>query len=90
MEQATVSGAMLPRQVRAALHVGEDDDVAFVDTGRGFVVCPVDQAWYWTPEWQEREREADADLAVGRSRVFGSDEEFLSALESAVDAPERL
>lgn len=90
MKPATVSGSTLPRQVRAALHVGEEDDVAFVDTGRGIVVCPADQAWYWTPEWQEGEREADADLSAGRSRVFASDEEFLSALQGAVDVPDRL
>ncbi|MBU4302686.1 MAG: AbrB/MazE/SpoVT family DNA-binding domain-containing protein [Actinobacteria bacterium] len=25
-----------------------------------------DQAWYWTPEWQKGEREADEDIAAGR------------------------
>ncbi|WP_435589786.1 hypothetical protein [Micromonospora aurantiaca (nom. illeg.)] len=29
-----------------------------------------DQAWFWTPEWQAGEREADADLAAGRVRRF--------------------
>lgn len=24
------------------------------------------QAWYWTPEWQEMEREADKAIAEGR------------------------
>jgi hypothetical protein len=73
-----------------ALHVGEDDEVAFVDTGRGIVVVPADQAWYWAPEWQEGERAADADLVAGRTRVFGSDEEFLAALEDAIDIPDGL
>lgn len=90
MEQTTVRGASLPREVRVALHVGEDDEVAFVDTGRGIVVAPADQAWYWTPEWQEGERAADADLAARRTRVFESEEEFLAALEDAVDTPDRL
>jgi hypothetical protein len=35
-----------------------------------------DQAWFWTPEWQAGEREADEDLAAGRFTRFNSDEEF--------------
>jgi hypothetical protein len=40
-----------------------------------------DQAWFWTPEWQAKEREADADIAAGRVTRFESDEEFLRALD---------
>jgi len=38
------------------------------------------QAWFWTPEWQAKEREADEDIAAGRGERFESDEEFLAAL----------
>jgi hypothetical protein len=38
------------------------------------------QSWYWTAHWQETEREADEDLAAGRSQRFESGEDFLSAL----------
>jgi len=31
-----------------------------------------DQAWFWTPEWQKMEVEADDDLAAGRYRDFES------------------
>lgn len=40
-----------------------------------------DQAWFWAPEWQEMEREADADLAAGRLTGYESDEDFLAALD---------
>jgi len=40
-----------------------------------------EQAWFWTREWQQREREADKDLATGRVTRFESDEEFLAALD---------
>jgi hypothetical protein len=40
-----------------------------------------EQAWFWTREWQQREREADNDLATGRVTRFESDEEFLAALD---------
>lgn len=71
----------LPASVRAALHVEEGDEVAFVDTGNGIVVCPADQAWYWTPEWQEGEREADEDIAAGRVQGPYTDDELLDAFD---------
>ncbi len=41
-----------------------------------------DQAWFWTREWYDGEREADADIAAGRVIFYGSDEEFLAALDA--------
>ena len=32
-----------------------------------------DQAWYWTPEWQKGEREADEDIAAGRVSEIKAD-----------------
>jgi hypothetical protein len=40
-----------------------------------------DQDWFWTPEWQAKEREADEDIAAGRFERFYSDEEFLAAMQ---------
>jgi hypothetical protein len=40
-----------------------------------------DQAWFWTRQWQEREREADKDLATGKVTRFESDEDFLATLD---------
>jgi len=33
------------------------------------VAVPADQAWFWTDRWQQMEREADADVAAGRTTV---------------------
>lgn len=44
-----------------------------------------DQAWFWTPEWQAREREVDEDLRHGRYKVFLTDEEFMEYLESRIE-----
>lgn len=41
-----------------------------------------EQAWFWTREWQTKEREADEDLAAGRATTYESDDEFLGALEA--------
>jgi hypothetical protein len=41
-----------------------------------------EQAWFWTREWQAKEREADEDLSAGRQTTYGSDDELLGALEA--------
>jgi hypothetical protein len=33
------------------------------------VTVPADQAWFWTERWQALEREADADIAEGRTTI---------------------
>lgn len=43
---------------------------------------PDDQRWFWTPEWQAGEREADAALAAGATQVMSSSEEFLAWLDT--------
>jgi hypothetical protein len=63
-------------------------EVAFssrrADLYRAFTTPPgaptSDQAWYWTPEWQAREREAEADLRAGRYEDFDSMDDFLASL----------
>jgi hypothetical protein len=40
-----------------------------------------EQAWFWTREWQEKEREADDDLAAGRVTSYDTDAEFLAGLD---------
>jgi hypothetical protein len=40
-----------------------------------------EQAWFWTREWQQREHEADRDLAAGKVTKFESDDDFLAALD---------
>jgi hypothetical protein len=78
---------------KAELHklVDELPDTAIEGAGvllRGIIKGPIDpdQAWFWTPEWQAKEREADADIAAGRGVHFGSDEEFIAHLESVPPA----
>lgn len=38
------------------------------------------QDWFWTPAWQEGEREADEDVAAGRLRRYDDVESFLADL----------
>lgn len=79
---------------RAELHklVDKLPDGAVEGAGvllRGIIKGPVDpdQAWFWTPEWQGGEREADAELAEGSGVVYRSTDDFIVHLES-VPPPE--
>jgi hypothetical protein len=40
-----------------------------------------EQAWFWTHEWQTKEREAEDDRKAGRVTRYDSDDEFLAILE---------
>lgn len=42
------------------------------------------QAWFWTQGWQERENQAEDDIASGRTTVFGSGDDLLAH----IDGPE--
>lgn len=63
----------LPEQAvdGAAIPLGE------ISNGR----IDAEQAWFWTREWQQREREADEGLAAGRVTRYEGDEQFLGALD---------
>lgn len=76
----------LPEEIRAAAHLEEGDLLEAEITEDGILLRPqkvidATQAWFWTPEWQAGEREADADIAAGRVETFASGEEFLDALK---------
>jgi AbrB family looped-hinge helix DNA binding protein len=76
----------LPEEIRAAAHLEEGDLLEAELTEDGILLRPqkvidATQAWFWTPEWQAGEREADADLAAGRVETFASGEDLLRALE---------
>jgi len=77
----------IPAAVREAARLEEGDpvEVEIVDGGillRPMKVIDATQAWFWTPEWQEGERQADADIAAGRVERFETDEAFLAALRA--------
>jgi len=77
----------IPTEIRQAARLEEGDpvEVEIVDGGvllRPMKLIDATQAWFWTPEWQEGERQADADIAAGRVDRYDSGEEFLAALEA--------
>ena len=53
------------------------------------VAVPAEQAWFWSREWQDREREADEDRAAGRYTEFAGGEELLDHLDHLADRADR-
>jgi len=77
----------IPAGIRQAARLEEGDPVEVEVVADGILLRPMklidaSQAWFWTPEWQAGERQADADIAAGRVDRYDSDEEFLAALEA--------
>jgi antitoxin PrlF len=80
----------LPQQIRRALNLDDGDDLLVtVEDGRVVLtpaaLVPRDQQWFWTTEWQAGERQAEADLAAGRSRRYDDTEAFLDGLDRFAD-----
>jgi len=77
----------IPREVREAAHLAEGDPVELEVTADGLILLRpkklVDssQAWFWTEDWQKRERQATDDIEAGRTEVFESAEDFVTSLE---------
>lgn len=79
----------LPKSVRENLHLGEGDLLAVEVRDHSLVLRPQklidrDQAWYWTPEWQAAEREADEDIEAGRVASFDTVDDLIADLHRRV------
>lgn len=61
----------IPARLRKRWGLEEGEFVEFEETAEGFLVRPKilldkSQAYFWTKEWQAKEREADEDIRAGR------------------------
>ena len=74
----------LPELVNMAAY-GHVTTVLTRDGRRLARIVPEEDAWVYSPAWQEKLREADTDLAAGRVRRFEDDDDFLAHLEALDD-----
>jgi antitoxin (DNA-binding transcriptional repressor) of toxin-antitoxin stability system len=74
----------LPELVNMAAY-GHVTTVLIRDGRRLARIVPEEDAWIYSPAWQEKLREAEADLAAGRVRQFEDDDEFLGHLDALAD-----
>ena len=84
----------LPEEIRSAARLEEGDLLDAELTPDGILLRPqklidATQAWFWSPEWQAGEREAEADLAAGRIETFDASDALLAELEQRSKSPGR-
>lgn len=83
-ERGTIT---IPKELRAGLEKGSLLEVVRRDDGvielHPRIAIDPSQAWFWTPEWQQKEREADEDIAAGRVRHAENLEELIEILNQA-------
>ncbi len=76
----------LPASVRRKLGIREGDIVeVLVDDDRAVLlpkkIVDKNQAYFWTKEWQEAERDASEDIKAGRVKTFDTAEELIKDLD---------
>lgn len=74
----------LPELVNMAAY-GHITTVLIRDGRRLARIVPEEDAWVYSPAWQEKLREAEADLAAGHVQRFEDDDEFLGHLDAMAD-----
>ena len=91
LEEAVRLGAKqqvtIPHRISNALRLKKGDHLLFRLVGGRVEMIPAclipkDQLWYWTPEWQKKEREVDESLARGDYKEAEDIGELLRDLKS--------
>lgn len=77
----------IPKAVVEKVNIRSGDYVEFTLEGRHIVIRPKavvdrDDAWFWSKEWQEKEREADEAIAKGDYKEFKSADALIRELHS--------
>lgn len=79
----------LPAELRRRLRLDQENaQVKLVEQDDGrvelvpVVAVPADQAWFWADRWQAMEREADADVAGGRTIVVDGLDDLLKIIDN--------
>jgi len=79
----------IPKHIMDSLKLSPGDEIDFeIKDNTAFLVpiktikIPRDQAWYWTSEWQEKEKEVDQDISTGDYKDFDRLADLLEDLQS--------
>ena len=91
LEEAVRLGAKnqvtIPHRISKALRLRKGDHMLMRLVGGRVEMIPAslipkDQLWFWSPEWQKKEREVDEALVRGELKVATSVDELLRELKS--------
>ena len=77
----------LPSDVVKKLKLSAGDNLEITLEGDKIVIKPVliidrAQAWFWSDEWQQKEKEADEDIKAGRIYIAKDTKDLFSQLDS--------
>lgn len=80
----------IPKSIRDALKLEEDSQLEVTIQNGAIVLQPVitiarDQAWFWSDEWQEGEREAEQEIKAGNFATFNNLDELFADLNDEED-----
>jgi len=76
---------VIPATLRKVLHCGIGD-LLEGRVAHGVIILrpvkthPKDQEWFWSKSWQEKEKEAQADIDTGRMKKFKNAKELIQDL----------
>ena len=76
----------LPAAIRKRLGLRVGDIVETTVKEGKIILLPkktidAEQAWFWTKEWQEAEKEANSDIKTGKVKKFKTVEELIKELD---------
>lgn len=76
----------LPVAIRKRLGLKIGDVLETIVKEGKIIIIPkktidAEQAWFWTKEWQEAEKEAETDIKAGRVKKFKNVEELIKDLD---------
>lgn len=76
----------LPTVIRKTLCLKVGDILETIIKEGKIIIIPkktidAEQSWFWTKEWQEAEKEAEADIKIGRVKKFKNVEELIEDLD---------
>ena len=74
----------IPSRIARALPLWKGHHLLIRLVGRHIELVPLpkEQLWYWTPEWQKKEREVDQAIAQGRVKESASIDELFKDLKT--------
>lgn len=75
----------IPKNIIESLGLKEGDNLNIeIENGKiivkPVVMIPKDQAWFWTDEWQEAEKEVAEDIKAGRIKTANNIDDLMKDL----------
>ena len=77
----------LPVSIRKIFHIDAGDIMEIETTKKGILLKPkklvdASQIYFWTKEWQKKEKEADKDYKKGHYKKFDKVDDLIADLHS--------